>query len=385
MMKIKRVIFTILIASLVPLGLLRSQAIDTQEIEGVLQKGVLNSKDLQIIDDFLAQAIQELIKTRDFTSIARTRTVILSHQSTQGQYAKQFSESAYKYISLALKQVEILPQERQFKVTLNLLILVDGLKDPRLADLAIAKLKDDNKVIRYWAVRCVTNPGLISKLNPAEGADGRLLRRIVEGLKEIIEADSPPTDEILALIAEFSADSNLPEGEDLLGRVADVRIKQYADWAVNYELLDSAVLKALANKITSTGSNKLEMARRFAQLYSYAIERYLKGQDLSDSNKQYLASVLVETEDKCISKLLGSAQSNIKRAIEESNISLLRQEYNKLFGNQAKAGELTRKLGIDYGTDANGRKRMAPKPLPDPPKSKQTPSGGSPLGGQTEG
>ncbi len=374
MMKIKRVIFTILIASLIPLGLLRSQAIDTQEIGEVREKGVLNSKDLQIIDNFLAQAIQELLKTRDFTSIARTRTVILSNQSTQGQYAKQFSESAYKYISLGLKQVETLPQERQFKVTLNLLILVDGLKDPRLADLAIAKLKDDNKVICYWAVRCITNPGLISKLNPAEGADGRLLRRIVEELKQIIEAGSPPADEILALITEFTADLNLPEGDDLLGRVADIRIKQYADWAVKYELLDSAVLKSLTNKVTSTGSNKLEMARRFAQLYSYAIERYLKGQDLSDSNKQYLASVLVETEDKCIGKLLGRAQSNIRRAIEESNISLLRQEYDKLFGNQAKAGELTSKLGIDYGTDANGRKRMAPKPLPDPPEPKQTPS-----------
>jgi hypothetical protein len=375
MMKIKRVIFTILIASLIPLGLLRSQAIDTQEIEEVRQKGVLNSKDLQVIDNFLAEAIQEILKTRDFTSIARTRALILSYQSTQGQYAKQFSESAYKYISLALKQAETLPKERRFKVTLNLLILIDGLKDPQLADLALAKLKDDNKVIRYWAVRCVTNPGLISKLNPAEGANLRLLQRIVEGLEQLVDSSPPPADETLALITEFAAESNIPEGEDLLGQIADVRIKEYADWTVKYELLDSAVLKALANRISSsTGSNKLEMARRFAQLYSYAIERYLKGQDLSDTNRQYLASVLVETEDKCIGKLLGRPQSNIKRAIEENNISLLRQEYDRLFGNQAKAGELTTKLGIDYGTDANGRKRIAPLPLPDPPKPKQTPS-----------
>jgi len=105
-------------------------------------------------------------------------------------------------------------------------------------------------------------------------------------------------------------------------------------------------------------------------LYSYAMQRYIKGQNLlSDNNKQYLASVLVETEDKCISKLLGRTQSNIKRAVEQSSISMLQQEYDRLFGNQTKAGELTLKLNIDYGTDASGRKRMAPQLLPDPPET----------------
>jgi hypothetical protein len=373
-MKIKRVIFTILIAFLIPAGALRSQSIDTYEIEKVRNKEVLDSKDLQIIDNFLAQATQELLKTRDFTSIARTRTTILSNQSTQAQYAKQFSQSAYKYISSNLKQAEALPQERRFKVVLNFLILIDGLKDPRLADLAIAKLKDDNKAIRYWAVRCITNPGLISKLNPAEAANLRLLQRIVEELKQLIDSNPPPSDEILALITEFATESGIPEGEDLLIKIADVRIKQYADWKVMYELLDSAVLKSLANKMASTESARPEIARRFAQLYSYAIQRYIKGQNLlSDNNKQYLASVLVEAEDKCISKLLGGTQSNIKRAVEQNNILMLQQEYDRLFGNETKAGELTLKLNIDYGTDASGRKKMAPLPLPDPPEPKQTP------------
>jgi len=370
-MKIKRVIFVILIAFLAPAGVLRSQSIDNYEIEKVRNKEVLDSKDLQIIDNFLAQATQELLKTRDFTSIARTRTTILSNQSTQAQYAKQFSQSAYKYISLNLQQAEILPQERQFKVVLNFLILVDGLKDPRLADLAIAKLKDDNKVIRYWAVRCLTNPGLISKLNTADVANLRLLQHIAGQLKQLVNSNPPPADETLALTTEFAAELSIPEGEDLLIQIADVRIKQYADWTVKYELLDSAVLKSLANKITSTESANPEIARRFAQLYSYAMQRYIKGQNLlSDKNKQYLASVLVETEDKCISKLLRGTQPNIKRAVEQSSISMLQQEYDRLFGNQTKAGELTLKLNIDYGTDASGRKRMAPQPLPDPPETK---------------
>lgn len=376
-MKIKRVIFAILIAFLTPAGILCSQSIDTYEIEEVRKKGVLNSKDLQIIDNFLAQAIQELLKTSDFTSIARTRTTILSNQSTQAQYAKQFSQSAYKYISLSLQQAETLPQERRFKVVLNFLILVDGLKDPRLVDLAIAKLKDDNKAIRYWAVRCITNPGLIRKLNTAEVANLRLLQHITGQLKQLVDSNPMPADETLALITEFAAELSIPEGEDLLIQIADVRIKQYAGWKVKYELLDSAVLKSLANKITSTESAKPEIARRFAQLYAYVIQRYIKGQDLlSDNNKQYLASVLVETEDKCISKLLGRTQSNIKRAVEQNNILMLQQEHDRLFGDQTKAGELTLKLNIDYGTNAGGRKRMTPLPLPDPPKANKSAEGG---------
>jgi len=364
-MKIKRVIFGVLIVSLIPAMILRSKAVDTREIEQVRNKQVLNSQDLQIIDDFLAQSVQELVKTRDFTSIARTRTIILSNQSTQGQYAQQFSESAYKYISLGLQQAKELPEERQFKVILNLLILVDGLKDPRLADLAIAHLKDNNKAIRYWAVRCVTNPGLISKLNPGERDNLRLARRIAEQLGELVDSGEP---EILALIAEFAAEVNIPEGQDLLLQIADTRIKRYADWTVKYELLDSAILKLLYNKVTSTSSNTPDVARRFGQLYSYAMQRYLKGQDfLSNNNKNYLASVLVETEDKCIGKLLGRPQSTIRRAVEQKDYSLLLQEYNRLFGDEIRAGELASKLNFDYGTDPSGKKRIAPLALPDPP------------------
>jgi hypothetical protein len=392
-MKIKRVFFVSLIMFLIPVLVLYSQAVDTREIDKVRDKPVLDSKDLQVIDDFLAQAINELIRTRDFTSIARTRTVILSNQSSQAQYAKQFSASAYKYISSGFQRAQDLPQERQFKVILNLLILVNELSDPHLADLAIAKLKDNNTAIRYWAVRCVTNPDLIKKLNSAKGANPTtaplssfvrqergedpnvpgLARRIAEQLKQLVDCSEPA---VIALIAEFASVVDIPEGEDLLIQIADTRIKQYADWTVQYELLDSNLLRLLYNKIASTSSSKKpELARCFAQLYSYAMQRYIKGQNLSNNDKQYLASVLVDTEDKCIGKILGKTQSTIRKAVEQNNISALQQEYDRLFGSPSQAGELTLKLNIDYGTDdSSGRKIIAPLPLPNPPGPKQTPS-----------
>jgi len=365
-MRIKRFIFGILIVSLIPAMILRSKDADTSDIEKVLNKQVLDSADLQIIDDFLARSIQELVKTKDFTDIARTRTVILSHQSPQGQYAQQFSESAYKYISLGFQQARKLSQERQFRVILNLLILIDGLQDPRLIDLAIERLKEQNKAICYWAVRCVTNPVLVRKLNPAEGANMRLLQRIATQLKELVDSTNP---EVLALMAEFAAEVNIPEAEDLLLQVAETRIKRYADWKVEYELLDSAILKFLYNKMASTGSRNPAIARSFGQLYSYIMQRYIKGQDvLNIQSKNQLASVLVETEDKCIGKLLGRPQSTIKRAVERKDFALLSQEHDNLLGNETGAGQLALKLNFDFSTDSNGNKMLAPRTLPNPPQ-----------------
>ena len=104
-MKIKWLIFAVLVAFLILVMNPGSVAVNTREVDNVRKKVVLDNDDLKIIDDFLAQAIQELVRTRDFTSIAKIRTVILSRQSTQAQYAQQFSESARKYIAEGFRHV----------------------------------------------------------------------------------------------------------------------------------------------------------------------------------------------------------------------------------------------------------------------------------------
>jgi len=373
-MKVKWVILAVLMAFLVPAMISRSRAVNTDQIDNVRDKDSLTNEDLQIIDDFLAQAVQELVRTRDFTSVAKIRTVIVSKRSAQTQYAKQFSQSAHKHISQGLEQAKLLPEERQFKVTLNLLILADNLVDPALTDLAMAYLKDQNKAIRYWAVRCLTNPGLVELLNPGVPGALQLTRRILQQLGDLIDTSGT---EILALITDFAARIGIQEGDDLLGRTVDVRVKRYADWTVEYELLDGAILKLLYAKLASAGPaapavtmsrSKAEIARRFGQLYSYVMQRYIKGADsLTDLQKHHLASVLAETEDKCIQRLLQTPQSVIRRAIERADYRALQAEYDRLFGSAAAAGALATNLNFDYGTDPAGNKLVAPLPLPNPP------------------
>jgi len=380
-MKIKWLFFAVLVAFLILVMNPGSVAVNTREVDNVRKKVVLDNDDLKIIDDFLAQAIQELVRTRDFTKIAKIRTVILSRQSNQAQYAQQFSESARKYIAEGFRQAQALRRpERITGVTINLLILMDGLHDLGLADSAIAMLKNENMVIRYWAVHCLTNPGIITQLNSATNSNQASV--IAAQLKELIE-NSPPlrasTPEIVALIAQFAVGVNIPQAEELLTQIADLRIKRYADWTVKYELYDSAILKYLSSKIPlpsqspggplpTTTSSRPAIARRFAQLYSYAIQRYVKGDALlNDTQKSHLASVLVDTEDKCIGRLLGKPQLTIRRALERNNVQAILAEHDRLLGTATTPGQLPTALKFDYSTTPIGPKRTAPIPLPTPP------------------
>lgn len=370
-MKAKCTVFTVLAVFLVLAINSASIAVSTGEIGKVRSKGVLDAEDLQIIDDFVAEAVQELVKTEDFTSIARVRTVILSRTSSgtdsaAAQYSEQFYESAYKHISSGLEAAESLtPKERRCKATLNLLILADALEDVRLADLGIKMLNDENEVIRYWAVHSITNAGIIRQLNAAQSTNPGLPKRIVRQLTELVGAVSP---EITGLMAKFAADVGIVEAEDLLIQIVDMRISRYANWTVEYELLDGVILKLLYNKISSSDLSRASIDRRFCQLYSYVMQRYVKGRDfLSDAQKHQLASVLLETEKSCISKLLEMPQSTIKRAVEQDNLTGLLSEHSRLLGDETGAGRLPLKLNFDYGKDIAGNTRTAPLVLPIPP------------------
>ena len=372
-MKVKFKVLAIILGAffiLVPNSV--SEAVNTADIDRVRNKGVLGSEDLRIIDDFVAEAVSELVQTKDFTFVARVRSVILSRnssskESAESQYAAQFSESVYKYLSSGLAEaLNLTGDDLRAMVVVNLLILADSLENVRLAELAVGLLSDENTLIRYWAVHCVTNPAIIKQLNSEKAANSALASKIAEQLKGLVDKSSP---EEIALMAEFAGGVDIPQGEDLLLQIADMRMSRYKDWTVEYELLDATILKLLYNKMSSTESDSSGLARRFGQLYSYAIQRYVKGRDyLFASEKQQTASVLVEIEQSCIGKILGMPQSVIRKAVEQDNYPALLQEHSRLLGDETRAGQLGLKLNFDYGSDSDGNKRIAPLALPEPPK-----------------
>ena len=361
---------TVLMASLFFCFLPQAVALDARGIEAARAKKVLDNTDLQTIDSFVAQGAGEILDATDFTSISNIRSLIIANRASnepgQAQFAQQFSDSAKKHIADVLEKAEgLTPPEKSFRVIINLLMLVDGLSDPRLAEVPLKYVDYNKPAVAYWAVHCLTSPEIVDKLNSDK--DSEAARQIARRLETVVAGASPQT---LGLIASFAGSIDIPDGFDLLLKVADRRIASYADWSVENELLDATVLQGLCDKIVSSDPGKAEAAGRFAQLYAYVFQRYMQGGDrLSETRQTQLISVLIETEKNCLPKLIGKPSFNIKRAIEASDNRALQQEYINLFGQDSKAGLLLADINYDFGKAADGSPIKIPPTLPKPPEN----------------
>jgi hypothetical protein len=367
-MTMKSLLLTGIISVFCVLYSLPAFAIDVSSIEAIRNKQVLDDTDLKAIDDFVVRAVAEILITEDFSSISTTRGIIVANststQPNQTQYAEQFSKSAQKHIYTALLKAEsITPADKGFKLMTNLLMLTDALADVRLTDVALKYVDSKNDVIRYWAVHSVTNPEITERLNSPKAIDNA--RLVIKRLDEIVPTSNS---DVLGLIASFAGSSKIAEGGSLLLKVADRRIASYADWTVDRELLDGAILRMLCDKMVSDSAAKDAVSKRFGQLLSYVFQRYIKGSDyLYADQKEQLVSVLVDTEQSCLSKITGKPRFDIKRAIEAGDNLALQKEHDKLLGNETKAGE----LNLNYGKDAGGTVLTHPLVLASPPAGSQ--------------
>jgi len=349
-------------------------AIDTAPIDRVRQKEVLDGEDFKIIDKFVGSALGEFVATWDFSTIADGRAVILSRVNSEqtsaaAQYSQQFTESIRKHLAAVLKTTETVePQQRKFKVLVNLLILASELADTALSDLIVEYMDSPGAGVRYWAARCVSNPKLIKQLN--SGENPQLLAKIIAKFKEIIEKSSS---EVMVIAAKFAVAINSTEADELLLKMADVRMEKYINWKVENTLPDSELLIILCDKAMDEQTSNPAFGQKFAQLYSYAFQKYVAnsrgGNFLSDIEVQQLASVLAETEKSCIGKITSVPQSVIKKAIDQGDYMTLLAEHDRLLGDRASVGKVAGRLGIDYGTDAAGNSLTAPLTLPPKPEN----------------
>ena len=99
------------------------------------------------------------------------------------------------------------------------------------------------------------------------------------------------------------------------------------------------------------------------------MQRYIKGQGdpaVKPIALNYLMSVLVDTEEKCIGRLVGTPQATIRRAVEAKDMAALQAEHDRLLGTGNQAGVVSSKYNINYGPE--GQNRAAPLALPDRPQ-----------------
>lgn len=362
-----------------------AEAVSTKRIDTVRQKALLNKEilenaDFEVIDDFWADALAELLILDDFSEIVNIRSQIFARRgpAEPGQYSVGFITSGQKHLTAAFDEVQNWEtDQRKTWIERNLIILTAQLESAELLELGMRMIGHQNGTVRYWAVKALTNQGIVRQLNSDATLDTEPAARIGRQLETTAEKETYP--EILSLIAAFAGQVNGTHAKQLLTKIVDLRTSAYENWTVKYELMDAKLLRSLGREILSPISqpNKAANSRRFAQLYSYAMQRFILGENvLSDVSKQQLASVLVEVEQSVLDRLLGRPQSSIKKAVEkiltkrtvgQKDYSALETEHDSLLGTAARQGELPAALNFDYGKDSNDSALTAPKKLGPPP------------------
>ena len=356
-------------------AVLDTEGIDRVHRKAFADKDVLEERDFAVIEAFLSAALEEMLLVDDFSELVSIRREITSRKgdSEPSQYSAKFISSVHKQLETVLLKVKGWEAGRgKTRLERNLVILIAELKNMDLIPLSVSMLRHDNGTVRYWAVKSMANSGVAGYLNAEATRDAVLEREIVGELEKIVPGETQT--EILDLIVRFAGRLNGSEAKQLVSGIADLRMRSYEKWTVKYELMDATVLKSLGSQILSGGSelDKAAMGRKFGQLYSYVMQRYISGKDvLSEASLGQLVSVMVEVEDTILGKLLGQEQEQktIKKAIEKQNLTTLEREYDYLLGGGGQLGQLPSKLNFDYGKDAGGRAITVPKELPGPPKA----------------
>jgi hypothetical protein len=337
-------------------------AVETGAIDNVRNKQILSDSDLESIDEFVNQAVAEILNIKNFSNAARQRAVILSRktnnkESSREQYVSQFTESARNAVENTLSKAnQIQDKQQRFKVLVNLFVLVDGLEKPEISQPALDYLDYPQKSVRYWAVHCLTNPAIAEQLNNS-GDYNELKQQILSGLEKAVENSGY---EETVLITRFASKLNNDNG--LLKKITHQRLKKYEKWNVDNVYTDTEILSGLCDKALSAPADKSEYTRLFCQLYSYLIQRYIEGRDiLTDKQNSSLASVIIETERSLVGEKMQIIQVDLKKAIENNDYTNLLLEHNRLLGDDTQKGKIALAYNFSY---KNGS--TAPEKLSEP-------------------
>jgi hypothetical protein len=376
-------LFFFVLFSIVPVfGVVPTQAITAVRERTEASSAQLSDADKAEINKFILSALNDLFLSKTSEEMAKTRRQIFEQKGT-----KNLSLYATAYITLLRDQLktsayaDIQRMEdpvQKLMVRRNLIILVSELKSLLLTEFGAAQVEDPDAVIRYWAVKSLTNPSLLQQLNSEVTGDQEAANQIYEKLQTVIKNEQLP--EILVLAAEFGSGWKDGRSAELLEQLADRRIAEYTNCKVQNAWLDEHLLNALADKYLEQKlpEEKSKTARRFAQMLAVVMQRWMQNEakpadqkDLPVDTASQLVTVMVEAEDRILPRLEITAVG-IRKTLERGGS--LQPMYDELFGAPGRTSLLPTRLKFDYGRDAEGRTLTAPPILPpcSPSASQQT-------------
>jgi hypothetical protein len=279
-------------------------------------------------------------------------------------YGKFYSDTLRTRIASALKEVSGLPDAaKKASAQLNFSIVIAQFDSLDMVDLALSLLLEGDAAARYWAMKALTGDRTSTQIT-AQVGDSPLRKKIIETLNKRIPNEDQPV--IHVMMAQFALRIKGVEGRDLMLAIADSRMRASMSWKVTSEKIDADILSALAEKITASVApeDKAVLTGRFAQYYSYVIQRLARNPLLPPASKQAVVSAILSVEDGPLSNLLGAKSSALRAAIQKNNMEALLKEHDAILGSSAAVGSLAGKIKFNYEDNAKG-----PKALPLPPTS----------------
>lgn len=352
-----------------------AMAVDTSKVEQVRNQFVQSNTQPdqageQVIDEFWRKSIDTMMLTEDTGEIVNLRRDLVKQKGDKelSLYTSAYVKIADTHLKSALETIAGWEENvKKIRVERNFMILISELSRIELADLAMTRMNHGDMMVRYWAIRAVTSPQIITQLTSDVTGDEKLTAQIITALGEFVKK----YDDNLSFpyIADFAAGIKTASGNSLLVALADKRIDAYMKWTVKDEAVDARILKTIGGLIFETVStaSKQELLGRFGQLYSCAAQRYMLGTQLPASSKDQLLTVICEVESGVLEKMLPGSTNRFKNDLQRSQ-QIDKKTYEALFGASGKAGELSSRMTFDYGKDDSGKSLVVPRSLPAPPQ-----------------
>ena len=364
------------------LRVLPAFGLDTDSIAGlrgetVSQKTPFSPAQVQIIEKFWRNAIDSLLIAEDSEQQSQIIDQLVAEKGNENLsfYVSSYIETGKKHLQMAFDTVKQrdLPA-RKLSMERKLMVLIARLKNVSLAPFALDHFKDPDPAVRYWAVKTFDDFEMVRQLADVT-SDADLKNKIIQAMSERVENETSFV--ILRVAVDFAVTLNDAASRDLLNKLAEKRIKAYMDWSVTGEWFDTYLLNGIGQLIVSQqpSDERVKLSRTFAQLYSCVIQRYIKGESLTDSARNSLITVIAEVEIVTVAKLIPGWQMSLKKAVEQN--TGLEREAENLLGAPSKPGDLSLRLNFNYGKDPDGKAIMAPTPIQPAPELVKNASAGA--------
>jgi len=324
----------------------------------------LTASEKGVISKFWSGTLDEMMLSDSSKDCVEIRRQLAEQKGGEflSHYATAYIAEAKRSIEVAFGDAQRIEDTRQRQmIERNLMILTAELKSSDLVPLALQRLDAEDDVIRYWAFKAVTHSSVIQQLTSDVTGDVETTEAILTGFKKRVSVETQA--EIQKMVVRFCMVFDDPLARDILLLIADRRIKAYRDWTVRDEMLDVNLLMALGNVaiLQQDTANKKTFGRKFSELYALTIQRCLKGKNvLSKGEIEQLLTVIAEVDQNVLAKTMG-IKTGILTSLKRK--TGLEREYETLFGDRMRSGQLAAMFKFDYGKDDSGKPITAPPEL----------------------